>query len=234
MFPLKQMGCIMSKCIRCGVEILDDSHICPLCNGVVENEKEEYESKSVMYPDAVQVMKRLRLFTKIFIFISVIVECVLVLINYLTYKGVKWSFICGLALGYACFTVIYTLKRDKSHRRKMWIQSLSAMILMYVLDFATGYRGWSVAFAIPVIILAMDGMILIIMIINHRHWQNYLLLQVMMAVISVIFSGLAAFDLINPPILNFIATGVSGIFLLGTILFGDRKAMTELSRRFKI
>lgn len=139
------MGCIMNKCRRCNVNIIDDSLMCPLCKGVLEIDPSSmsqaepsadvevpdeevldgeevlddevtdediedgldkdintYKSRSVMYPDVEPAMKKIKFVIKLFVFISFVIECVLILINYLTYNGFKWSVICGAAMIYIC------------------------------------------------------------------------------------------------------------------------------------
>lgn len=225
----------MSKCNRCNIQILDNSHICPMCNGVLEGaEATDYHSKSNMYPDVIPGIKKLNLFIKIFVFAAVIIEGILMIINGITGDDVKWSLICGVALGYACFTVIYTLRRDKSHRKKLFMQTFFAMLMVYLIDIVLGYNGWSVDYAIPCIIMAVDGVIAILMFANIRHWQNYLLLQIMMFITSIFFVILAACGVIAHPLLTIIATGVSGIAFLSSVVFGDREAIRELTRRFRI
>ncbi len=206
-----------------------------MCRGVLEDVKTtDFHSSSNMYPDVAPAMKKLKLFIKIFVFVSVIIEGILILINIITYKNVKWSFICGIVLAYACFTVIYTLRRDKSHRTKLFMQSVGGMLMLYLLDVIIGYHGWSLNYAIPCIIMSIDGTIMILMLANRRHWQSYILLQLMMLLVSVVFVILAACKIIEHPILTIIAAGVSGFLLIGTIIFGDRKAVGELTRRFRI
>ena len=225
----------MSKCNRCNIQVLDNSHICPMCNGVLKDaESTDYHSKSNMYPDVTPAIKKLNLFIKIFVFASVIIEVILMVINSLTNDDVKWSLICGVALGYACFTVIYTLRADKSHRNKLFMQTFFAMLMVYLIDVVLGYNGWSVDYAIPCIIMSIDGVIVILMVANRRHWQSYLLLQIMMFITGIFFVILAACGVIAHPLLTIIAAGVSGIAFLSSVVFGDRAAMRELTRRFRM
>lgn len=95
------MEYIMTKCNRCNIEILDDALVCPLCRGVLQRNQDEdmraqqdideddigmdeiemYKSKSRMYPDVNPAMKKIKLVIKIFIFLSIVVEGVLILNN---------------------------------------------------------------------------------------------------------------------------------------------------------
>ncbi|MCM1273650.1 MAG: DUF6320 domain-containing protein [Clostridium sp.] len=225
----------MSRCNRCNIDVLDNSYVCPLCNGVLDQATTtDYQSKSNMYPNVMPKLKKLKLFIKIFVFASIVVEGILILINCLTDSHFKWSLICGVVLAYACFTVIFSSRRDRGHRIKLFMQAVVAMLLVYLIDIVIGYNGWSLDYAIPCIIMSVDGVIIILMFTNIRYWQNYLLLQIMMLLVSIIFVVLAACDLVKHPALTIIAAAVSGLCLLGSIVFGDKKAVGELTRRFRM
>lgn len=261
----------MSKCSRCKLNILDDSVICPLCNGILEidenlshkretagednlaeeaaglsDAKEEnstgepiedievYPSKSVMYPDVNPAMKRINFVIKLFVFFSVLVELVLILINYLTYNGVKWSMICGAALVYACFTLVYSFKHNRSHRNKLIVQSIGAIVLCVLIDVALGYTGWSLDYAAPSAIMVVDVLVVVLMFINIDNWQNYIMSQIGLLLLSLLFLILNFMGYVNHPLLTIIAVGVTGLILIATVVFGDKKATTELSRRFRV
>lgn len=198
------------------------------------DEIEMYESKSVMYPDIKPAMKKIKLVIKLFIFISFVVECVLVLINYLTYKGVKWSLICGAALVYLCFTVAYCVPRNTGHRTKIFGQMIGSIILAILIDCSLGYTGWSLNYVTPIAIMLFDVTILVFMIINSNNWQNYIVLQVAMLLTSVVFAILVPLGVVTSPLLTIIATAVTAMILVATVVFGDKTAITELSRRFRV
>ena len=198
------------------------------------DEIEMYESKSVMYPDVKPATKKIKLVIKSFIFISVVMELILILINYLTYKGVKWSLICGAALVYLCFTVCYSVPRNTGHRTKIFAQMVGAIILAILIDCSLGYTGWSLNYVTPIAIMLFDATILVLMIINSNNWQNYILLQVSMLAVSVIFGILALNGVVTSLLLTIIAMAVSAIILVATVVFGDKTAITELSRRFRV
>ena len=55
-----------------------------------------------------------------------------------------------------------------------------------------------------------------------------------MLIVSVIFGILAAVGVVTWPLLTIIAAMVSAIILIATVVFGDKTAVTELSRRFRV
>ncbi|MBE5943686.1 MAG: 2TM domain-containing protein [Lachnospiraceae bacterium] len=236
----------MIKCHRCKVNIVDDSVLCPLCNGILDmgddfvnahasvEDLEIYHSKSLMYPDVKPAMRRMKFFVRLFVFFSIVIEAVLILINYLTYNGVKWSLICGAGLIYACFTLIYSFKYNKSHRNKMIVQMVGAIILCILIDMSLGYTGWSLTYAAPSAIMAMDLTIVVLMLINKENWQNYIMSQIGVLLLSILFLILALCDIVEKPLLTIIAVVASVLVLGATVTFGDKKATTELSRRFRV
>ena len=53
--------------------------------------------------------------------------------------------------------------------------TLIAILMVVAIDFVVGYRGWSVNYALPSAILLVDAGILILMCINRRNWQSYMM-----------------------------------------------------------
>lgn len=208
--------------------------MCPLCNGVLETEKDFEKSVSVMYPDVEPKMKKIKFIIRLLVFFSILLECVLVLINYLTYNGIKWSVICGAVMAYMCFTVIYSFQRFTGHRTKLLMQFLAAIILLVVIDQIIGYSGWSVNYAIPIATIVLDVVILFLMVINHSGWQNYIMLQIGVFVIEILYMILVFADIVTKPLLSIIALAITGIILLATLVFGDKRAINELLRRFRV
>lgn len=231
----------MNNCRRCNVNIIDDAMICPLCNGVLErqidhdNEEIDFESHSIMYPDVTLVTRRMKFIIRLAVFTSVLIEAILIIINYLTFNGVRWSIVCGAALAYICFTLIYTFQHNKGYKKKIMHQAVGVMAVCVVIDWALGYSGWSLAFAIPITVLAIDLAIFVMMMVNSAAFQVYIMMQVYTLVISVVafllvfFTGLASFK-----VLAAVALGVSLVLFLGTVVFGDKSATSELSRRFRV
>lgn len=250
----------MSRCKRCNIDVLDHTITCPLCNGVlertndstevsvssrnsdkntsventIEEENDYFESKSIMYPDISPQIRKMKLIIKIIVFACALIEPVLILINYLTYQKVKWSLITGVAMIYTCFTIIHFFRNHSSHRLQMMIHALCIMVLSVLIDIALGYSGWSMDYAIPCTIMALEVAIVVFMIFDRRNWQSYILLQVFAMAFSLIITLFVFTELFHWPLLMFIADAITVISLGATLLFGDKRATTELKRRFRV
>lgn len=231
----------MNKCNKCNIEVLDDSIICPLCNSVLEttskieeDKMDKYDSRSIMYPNVSEKQRKINFILKLIVFISIIIELILLLINYLTYKKVWWSLICGAALIFICFTIVHAVQRNTGIRMKLFVQMVATMILIVILDHIIGYTGWSFNYGVPSIILVLDVIVLVFMIVDNSNWQSYIMLQLMLCVAGFVLVLLVLTDVVTKPLLAIITAVITGLILVGTVVFGDKKATNELFKRFRV
>jgi len=105
---------------------------------------------------------------------------------------------------------------------------------LIAIDFVNGYRGWSVRYVFPAAIILVDAGILILMCVNRRNWQSYIMWQIFMILCSVVPLVLYAVGIVTAPILALLAFAFSTALFLGTLIIGDRRARTELRRRFHV
>lgn len=220
----------MGKCWNCKVEILDETECCPLCKSILE-QTEELEN---MYPDVRIRMRRLKLFSRIYLFCAILAEAALFCVNLLTESQIWWSAITGLAFLYFYMVLRYAILGKSGYKSKVTVLVILSILIAVVIDFVLGYRGWSVDYVLPVGILVVDAVVLICMIGNRRNWQSYMMWQILMILCSLIPMGLYIKELEQNPYMAFLPLAVSVTIFLGTIIIGDRRARMELVRRFHI
>lgn len=220
----------MGKCHNCNVEILDETEYCPLCRSVLE----PTDPVENMYPDVRFTMRRRMLASRIYLFCGLIAELALILINVLCTSTIWWSAISGLGILYGYMVLRYAIIGESGYRTKFVILSLIGLLNVISVDFITGYRGWSVDYALPGVILLMDLGLLVCMFVNHRNWQSYIILQISMILFSLIPILLNIFELERNPFLAFAPLTASVLLFAGTMILGGHRAMTELKRRFHI
>ena len=220
----------MSRCRQCNIEILDETERCPLCNSVLE-QTVELEN---MYPDVRMITRKLMLISRIYLLCAIIAEVVLVYINAVSESEIWWSAITGLGLLYGYMLIRYAILGTSGYMSKTIVLTLLAVLMSVAADFVTGYQGWSVNYFLPAGILLMDAGILVLMITNRRNWQRYLLWQIFMILYSLVSIVLALPGIVTSPLPGRIALAASVFLFLGTLIIGDRKALTELKRRFHI
>ena len=220
----------MSRCKQCNVEILDETERCPLCHSVLEKTVEVEN----MYPNVRTMTRRLALLSRIYLFVAILVEALLIYLNVLSDSEMFWSAIPGLAMLYGYLVLRYAILGKSGYKGKIIVLTLIAILMVVAIDFVVGYRGWSVNYALPSAILLVDAGILILMCINRRNWQSYMMWQIFMILFSVVPLVLYAVGIVTAPLLALLAFAFSAALFLGTLIIGDRRARTELRRRFHV
>ena len=220
----------MSRCKQCNVEILDETERCPLCHSVLEKTVEVEN----MYPNVRTMTRRLALLSRIYLFVAILVEALLIYLNVLSDSEMFWSAIPGLAMLYGYLVLRYAILGKSGYKGKIIVLTLIAILMVVAIDFVVGYRGWSVNYALPSAILLVDAGILILMCINRRNWQSYMMWQIFMILCSVVPLVLYAVGIVTAPILALLAFAFSAALFLVTLIIGDRRARTELRRRFHV
>lgn len=221
----------MSKCKLCNIEVLDETERCPLCHSVLEHTIEVEN----MYPEARVMTKKMMLWARIYLFIAILLEAVLIWINYCQGPEVWWSIITGLGLLYVYIVIRFAILGKTGYRAKTIILTVMAILMLVAIDWLAGYHGWSVNYVLPSGILFLDVAILFLMIINHRNWQSYMMWQLFTIVLSSIPLGLYFFfDVITNPMMSGLAFSLSVALFVGTLIIGDKRARVELKRKFHI
>jgi len=224
------MGCMMKKCKACGVSILDQTVVCPLCRSVLEGEAEK--ERVPMYPDVKGVTRKLNFIMQLYTFLAIVSEATLIIINYVTFSGIWWSVISGVGILYFYLTLRYSIQKYDGYQRTILLQLIGGVLLTLVIDFILGYQGWSVNFVLPGAILLIDLTIVILMLVNLTNWQSYILWQLLTLLLSVLVFVLWKINVIVYPIVTIVAVAVSVVMFVGTLIFGERRAKNELKRRF--
>lgn len=236
----------MNKCKRCGIHVLDDTQVCPLCHAVLTLEKdaetvkkpEDREQNTNIYPDVKKKTRGLHKAGRILLFISLVTEAALILINYATFAAAPryWSAVTGCVIIYLLFTVWDMMSRRQGHIRKIYMQTFVLAALLLLIDVSLGWKGWSLEFGLPCVIYGLEAVIVICMCVNSGGWQHYVLMQVVAVCLSLLDILL---HVIGPfahghIVLSWIALGIALLMWSGTMIIGDRKAKNELKRKLHI
>ncbi len=220
----------MSRCIQCNIEVLDEAQHCPLCQCALEHTIEVEN----MYPDIRMRTRKLVLASRIYLFLAIVAEIVLVNISLFS----DWSsivyLISGMAFFFGYMVIRYAILGKSGYIAKTVVLTILALALFVAADFAVGYNGWSVNYVVPSGILFIDAGILLFMIINRKNWQSYMMLEIFMVLCSGVMLILYLFGIVTNPVMLSVAFHVSLILFLGTVIIGGRRARVELKRRFHI
>lgn len=220
----------MSICKKCNLEILDETERCPLCDSVLE-QTVDVEN---MYPNVRIMARKLMLISRVYLVCAMILEVLLVYINVVSDSQTWWSVIAALGFVYVYMLIRFAILGKSGYKSKVTILSLIAVLMLVAADFLYGYRGWSINYALPVIILLVDLSILFLMFFNRRNWQSYMMWQLFMILCSVVSLVFSLLGIATRPFMGELAFTASVLLFVGTVIIGDRRARTELKRRFHV
>lgn len=220
----------MSRCRQCKIEILDETERCPLCNSVLEPTIEVEN----MYPNVRTMTRKLMLISRIYLFCMILAEALLVYLNIVLESQIWWCAITGFGMLYGYLLIRFAILGKSGYMSKMIVLIINAILMVVAIDFVLGYQGWSINYALPAGIIFMDAGIGVLMIINRRNWQSYMMMQLLMIVCSILSLALYLMGILTAQLLVLIALAASVFLFLGTLIIGDRRARVELKRRFHI
>ena len=227
----------MNKCINCNIYVADETELCPLCHSVLEETQPEKEENGWWrpgcgYPDIRKWQRKLQFVIRLILFVMILSEAILVMINKWTFDGFWWSGICGIAMLYFYISMVYWLKHDSGPAAKMGLQLTLTILLVVGIDYLTGANGWSLEWVAPGIILLGDAIVFIFMLTNRKQWYSYTLLLLLITIYSIAVIIIYFMGKIDHVILVLISAAVTFTYMLGTLIFGDRAVKRELRRRF--
>ncbi len=220
----------MNRCNYCGIEILDDTQQCPLCQGVLEGENHLGHT----YPDVVTGRRRLRFVYRLLVFMSIVATLICCVIDYKVSTKMNWSFIVAASLAYAMSLLHFLIKDNAGYRIRIIFGVAGGVVLIILLDVLTGFDRWSVNYVLPGAIILLDVALVVLMIVNKRNWQSYMILQIFMLLIGVLALVLCYKHVVTKEITTLVAFMATLILFLGTLILGGHTAKNELKRRFHI
>ena len=220
----------MSKCRQCNIEVLDETQRCPLCGSVLEPTGEVEN----MYPNIRLKSRKLVFISRLYLFCAIAIEIFLINLCMLSDVQSLVYIISGLVLLFGYIVIRYAILGTSGYIAKTVVLTIIAVIMLVAIDFSVGYNGWSVNYAFPAGILLIDAGTLVLMAVNNKNWQSYIMLQIFMVLCSIMAIILNFVHIVTNPIVSIVALNVSVILLLGTIIIGGRRSRVELKRRFHI
>lgn len=187
-----------------------------------------------MYPDARIIFRKFHFLENLVLFLSIVTIAIVIGINFWINPDFLWSFVVALALIYVNVILRFAILGKSGYQIKTISLLIVAIVLLLGIDYLTGYHGWALNFVLPSAILLLDLGIVILMIVNRRNWQSYMMIQILSILFSLIPVILFFTGIISFAPLVFIALAASTFLFLGTLILGDQRARNELKRRFYI
>lgn len=177
--------------------------------------------------------RKLVMISRFYLFFAIVAEIILVNVSLFF----DWSSIVYLINGMIFLRVYGDTLRDigeSGYIAKTVVLTALALAMLVAADFAVGYNGWSVNYVLPSGILLIDAGVVLMMAVNRKNWQSYMMLELFTVLCGGVMLLLYLFGIVTSPVMSSVAFNVSVILFLGTVIIGGRRARVELKRRFHI
>lgn len=230
----------MSYCVNCGVKLKNSENKCPLCNTKVINPNKIDDIYEPVYSDKIENFKKInyKYLSKIIILILMITSFLVLLVDYISYKNITWSFYVvasilylGTHLSFAVFKNIYI---------SLIIHLISTELFMFFIAYITNGLHWYLYLILPFIFIVWMYIMLVTYLIKRKKGNFLKKLSV-----GLLFSGLtvilveASIDLFRFNAINYTwsfyaALPVTIISTLTFILSYNKRIVDEIRRRLFI
>lgn len=220
----------MRCCNICNVAIENKTDYCPLCKKRVVKksniESKDFPVQNISKTDINKFVLRVLLFTfitliglnivlnLIFQFNSIWVPYAIIILFYV-YLIIRASIISYRDIGTIIVLNVYMLS-----------------FIGFILDMLLGYRGWSISYLLPILILIGDISLVIFMIVKPYSFKNYFIYILTVAFFGIIQLLFLTIGIIKYRTISLIAFFVSVLTVIGLFIFGSKKARGEFIKRF--
>lgn len=185
----------------------------------------------MLYPQKINA-KKTDFIIKIAILISFFVGVGLVIINRFTTPDIKWAGYCNAGIIYVWVTVLYALNRNVNMASHLFIQMLALSALCVYFDIRLGFQAWSINLAIPIIVIIINIIMLILSIASYNNYMRYAFFQLLIVLASLVPVFLVYEHLVNDKTLSIVASGISGVNFLFSLIFHSKDIKAEIIRKF--
>ena len=187
----------------------------------------------MIYPKKLSSKKKDLIF-KIFLISSFIVGLLLVLINKITTPATPWAALANAGIIYVWITVFYSIKKNINIAGHVLIQAIAISLLTVFIDYKLGFKKWSINIAVPIIIMIANATMLILTIVSYKKYLRYAIYQLFILLFSILPAILIGEKIVTDPIMGIIASGVSLLNLIITIILSAKDLKEAIKRKFHL
>ena len=220
----------MLYCIGCKVSIAGKHIHCPLCGGKMTGEAAENSSYPQVFPDRSWPKKVIQLISASALSAAVICVAINILIPTETFWALFAVF--GLACGWL-WSVVGIIKKSKLINNIAW-QVIMISVPAFLLDWFTGWYGWSVDYVFPCVCSGAMLAIIILSRVMHMPAKEYIINLIVctaMGIIPLVWLFTGVLRIIIPSV---ICAAVSLIIIFIQLIFNWKAICREILKKFHL
>lgn len=224
----------MRTCKHCKITVNAPRKLCPLCQGQLKRDPDTSDTEEESFPIIRTYYQQFSLFFRILMMISIAACAVSVVLNLLFFNSVWWSFIVLAGIVFMWLTVVTAVKKRKNLPKNILYQIVLISLIVWLIDFFTGWLKWSVNYVIPALCLFSMIAIAVIAKIQRyiiNEYAVYLLIDGIFCLAPLLFLCTHITTVIWPSLIS-IASSI--VFLSGVLIFTGLNLKSELKRRLHL
>jgi hypothetical protein len=217
-------------CNRCNVVIENNLDKCPLCHQKLlksnDGEVKDFPIQKIVKNDLNRKIIRLL----IFIFILMIGINIVLNIAF-SYKFI-WAPYSIVILFYIYLMIRESLLTYKNIGSIVTINVYMLSVIGFILDMILGFRGWSIDYLMPILIIAGTLSLIVFLFIKPKMFTNYFIYVLTITFFGIIELVFLLSGIIKFKIISIIAIFISVMSIIGLFMFGNEDAKNEFIKRF--
>ncbi len=228
----------MQYCEACKVSISTKTEKCPLCHAPLPPCEDAALEQT--YPDFSPFKRRNRLLTLLYSAVCLTAIFVCVLVNLLTWNNHLWSALVTAPVLYVWLCGLITFRKRAHLGLKLMAHAIGIVLVLVVINSFTdsqkvvSHVSWAVSYTMPFTFVGFILLINVLMAHKRHTLRDYVLYQISLCVIGFIPLLLVLLGVAQPVYPSIIAAACSALTIGALFLFGRKKVVAELNRKFHI
>ncbi len=185
----------------------------------------------MIYPQKLN-SKKSNLIVKIGASISILVAILLIVINKLTSPHIPWAALANGGIVYLWIVLYYSIHKNINIAGHVLLHTVAISILTVYIDYELGFRGWSIDLAMPILIIISNITMLILTMVSYKKFIKYAIYQLIIVLFSMLPVLLITENMVQNKTLSMIASGISILNLIISLILCTRDVKEAVIRKF--
>lgn len=220
----------MYYCKKCGFRVTGSRGTCPFCRGDLTGEPDGEN----VFPEIPYKEQKNELLIRLLALGTVIAAAISVAVNYFLQEYGWWSVYVSAGLISIWFAVGIAVRKRRNVLKAVLWQVCAGSCLIFVWDYGTGFRGWSLDFVIPILDSCSFFLMAVLVGFLHLKPQDYLLYLGWDLLLGLLPFGLLLGGVLQVAYPSVICVLISITGLAFLVLFRGTALRAELTRRFHL
>jgi hypothetical protein len=220
----------LKYCNRCNIIVENDLNNCPLCNQyLLKKDNKIIKDFPIQKRNENDLNKKI---INLLVFLFLLMIGTNIVLNLAFSFKFIWAPYSIVILFYIYLMIRGSLITYKNIGSIVVINVYMLSIIGFILDMILGFRGWSIDYLMPILILAGTISLIIFLFIKPKMFLNYFIYVLTITFFGIIELVLLLSGIIKYKVISIIAVFISIMSIIGLFMFGDEAARNEFIKRF--